>query len=81
MIGVVVMTLLGFGFIIVLGSTRSHLMDRIEKWAIFEKPFAHRLLTIMNSLLDGLTSIRATKHVGQIVIHTIFSAVRASGHS
>jgi|TARA_B100001971_G_scaffold53811_1_gene48893 uncharacterized protein (TIRG00374 family) len=72
MIGVVVMTLLGFGFIIVLGSTRSHLMDRIEKWAIFEKPFAHRLLTILNSLLDGLTSIRATKHVGQIVIHTIF---------
>jgi hypothetical protein len=72
MIAVVVVSLLGFGFIVVLGSTRSHLMDRIEKWAIFEKPFAHRLLTIMNSLLDGLTSIRATKHVGQIVIHTIF---------
>ena len=72
MIAVVVVSLLGFGFIVVLGSTRSHLMDRIEKWAIFEKPFAHRLLTIMNSLLDGMTSIRATKHVGQIVIHTIF---------
>ncbi len=61
MIAVVVVSLLGFGFIVVLGSTRSHLMDRIEKWTIFEKPFAHRL-----------TSIRATKHVGQIVIHTIF---------
>ncbi|MBC8345106.1 MAG: flippase-like domain-containing protein [Candidatus Marinimicrobia bacterium] len=72
MIAVVVVTLLGFGFIMVLGSARSHLMDRIEKWPIFEKPFAHRLLTIMNSLVDGLTSIRATKHVGQIVIHTIF---------
>ena len=36
MITVVVVTLLGFGFIMVLGSARSHLMDRIEKWAIFE---------------------------------------------
>ena len=72
MISVVLLTLLGFGFILALGRAQSHLMERIEKWSIFEKPFAHRILTIINSLVDGLTSIRATKHVGQIVIHTIF---------
>ena len=69
---VVGITLLGFGFVLALGRAQSHLIERIEKWPIFEKPLAHRLLTILNSMVDGLTSIRATKHVGQIVLHSIF---------
>ncbi len=72
MLSVVVLTLVGFGVVLALGRAQSHLLERIEKWAFFEKPWAHRILTILNSLVDGLTSIRATKHVGQIVIHTIF---------
>ena len=71
-IAVVVFTLLGFGFVLALGRAQSHLMEKIEKWSIFEKAWAHRILTILHSLVNGLTSIRATKHVGQIVLHTIF---------
>jgi hypothetical protein len=69
---VVLITILGFGFILALGRAQSHLMERVENWSIFEKAFAHRILTIINNLVDGLTSIRRTKHVGQIVLHTIF---------
>ena len=72
MLFVVLSTILGFGFILALGRAQSHLMERIENWSIFERKFAHRILTIINSLVDGLTSIRSTKHVGQIVLHTIF---------
>jgi hypothetical protein len=72
MLAVVIFTLVGFGFVLALGRAKSHLIEQIEKWSVFEKPWAHRILTIINSLVDGLTSIRATKHVGQIVLHTIF---------
>ena len=72
MLFVVLITILGFGFILALGRVQSHLMERVENWSIFEKEFTHRILTTINSLVDGLTSIRKTKHVGQIVLHTIF---------
>lgn len=72
MIAVVVLTLLGFGFILALGRAHSHLMERLKKWPVAQKPMVHRLITIINSLVDGLTSLRATKHVGQIILHTIF---------
>ncbi len=71
-IAVVVFTLMGFGFVLTLGRTQSHLMEKIEKWTIFEKTWARCILTILNKLVDGITSIRATKHLGQIVLHTIF---------
>ena len=72
MLAVVMLTLIGFGFILFLGRAQSKLIERIESWSIFEKKWAHRILKITKSIVNGLTSIRTTKHKGKIVLHTIF---------
>ena len=72
MLAVVMLTLIGFGFVLILGRAQSKLIERMENWPIFEKKWAHRILKIINSIVNGLTSIRTAKHVGQIVLHTIF---------
>ena len=65
-------SILVFCFIIWLGSRQSQIIPNLKKLSIFDKPFLQKLLTIINNIVDGLTSIKDTKHVGQIILHTIF---------
>lgn len=69
---IVVLILSAFGFILILGRTHSRLINKLETWKIFQRPIFHALLTLLKKLIEGLTSIRQTKHVGQLIIHTIF---------
>tara|TARA_B110000438_G_scaffold79581_1_gene79672 strand:- start:844 stop:1821 length:978 start_codon:yes stop_codon:yes gene_type:complete len=65
-------SILVFCFIIWLGSRQSQIIPNLKKLSMFDKPFLQKLLTIINNIVDGLTSIKDTKHVGQIILHTIF---------
>lgn len=69
---IVILILSAFAFILILGRTHSRLMKKLETWKIIRKPLFHAMLTILKKLIEGLTSIRQTKHVGQIIVHTIF---------
>jgi hypothetical protein len=72
MIFIALSSILVFCFIIWLGSRQSQIIPNLKKLSIFDKPFLLKLLTIINNIVDGLTSIKDTKHVGQIILHTIF---------
>lgn len=72
MIFIALSSILVFCFIIWLGSRQSQIIPNLKKLSIFEKPFLQKLLIIINNIVDGVTSIKDTKHVGQIVLHTIF---------
>ena len=65
-------SILVFCFIIWLGTRQSQIIPNLKKLSMFDKPFLQKLLTIINNIVDGLTSIKDTKHVGQIILHTIF---------
>lgn len=72
MISIVIITIIGFGFILNLSRAHSHIYERIKLWPISQKPLFHHILIIINNLVDGLTSIKTTRHMGQIIFHTIF---------
>lgn len=69
---VIIFTLVCFVLIIALGHVQFHLMKKIQKWTIFKKLWALKVLNILKSLVKGMTSLRSTKHIGQIILHTIF---------
>ena len=60
-------TILVFGFILWLGTKKSQIIPSLKKLSIFNKPFMQRLLNITNNIVNGITSIKDTKHVGQII--------------
>ena len=72
MIFIALSSILVFCFIIWLGGRKSQIIPNLKKLSMFDKPFLQKLLTIINNIVDGLTSIKDTKHVGQIILHTIF---------
>ncbi|MFL3025419.1 MAG: lysylphosphatidylglycerol synthase transmembrane domain-containing protein [Candidatus Neomarinimicrobiota bacterium] len=61
-----------FSFVLWLGSKKSHFFLNLKKRSILKAPFLQRLLIIINKIVDGITSIRDTKHLGQIIFHSIF---------
>jgi uncharacterized protein (TIRG00374 family) len=61
-----------FYFILWLGIKQSGFFLNIKKLSFLKATLIQRLLTIMNKIVDGITSIKDTKHIGQIIIHTIF---------
>ena len=65
-------SILLFSFVLWLGSKQSHFFLNLKKISILKAPILQRLLVIINKIVEGITSIRDTKHVGQIIIHTIF---------
>lgn len=69
---VVVATLAGFGLILLLGRTHSGLKRWLEGWTFVQRPRGQRILALLNNIITGLTAIRATNQVGQIVVHTLF---------
>ncbi len=72
MIIIATSSILLFSLVLWLGSKQSQFFLNLKKISILKAPLPQRLLTIMNKIVDGITSIRDTKHVGQIIIHTIF---------
>jgi len=72
MIIIALSSILIFGFILWLGTKKSQIIPSLKKLSIFNKPFMQRLLNITNNIVNGITSIKDTKHVGQIILHTIF---------
>ena len=61
-----------FYFILWLGIKQSGFFLNVKKLSFLKATLIQRLLTIMNKIVDGITSIKDTKHIGQIIIHTIF---------
>lgn len=61
-----------FCFILWLGIKQSGFFLNVKKLSFLKATLIQRLLTIMNKIVDGITSIKDTKHIGQIIIHTIF---------
>ncbi len=72
MMAIVILSISAFLFILFLGRAQSHLLEKFERMTFFQNPFGQRSIILIKNLLSGLTSIKETKHVGQIVIHTIF---------
>jgi len=72
MIIVGVSSILLFYFILWLGIKQSGFFLNVKKLSFLKATLIQRLLTIMNKIVDGITSIKDTKHIGQIIIHTIF---------
>ncbi|MFQ6612821.1 MAG: lysylphosphatidylglycerol synthase transmembrane domain-containing protein [Fidelibacterota bacterium] len=60
------------GFFIFLAFAPVDFMEKIGRWKLFKISLFHRIFVLVKSLMEGLTAIRQTKHVGQIIIHTIF---------
>ena len=65
-------SILLFSFIVWLGSKQSDFFLNLKKLSLLKATSIQRLLTIINKIVDGITSIKDTKHIGQIIIHTIF---------
>jgi len=61
-----------FCFILWLGIKQSGFFLNVKKLSFLKATLIQRLFTIMNKIVDGITSIKDTKHIGQIIIHTIF---------
>ena len=61
-----------FCFILWLGIKQPGIFLNVKKLSFLKATLIQRLLTIMNKIVDGITSIKDTKHIGQIIIHTIF---------
>ena len=61
-----------FYFILWLGIKQSDFFLNVKKLSFLKATLIQRLLTIMNKIVDGITSIKDTKHIGLIIIHTIF---------
>ena len=61
-----------FYFILWLGIKQSGFFLNLKKLSFLKATLIQRLLTILNKIVDGITSIKDTKHIGQIIIHTIF---------
>ena len=72
MISIVIITIIGFGFILNLGRVQSHLFERVKLWPISQKLLVNYILIIFNNLVNGLTAIKTTRHVGKIILHTMF---------
>ena len=67
----VILILSGLAFIIWLEKSHSRLHEKMIHWKLFESKSGQKIFSILNNLFKGLTSIKETKHAGQLVIHTV----------
>jgi len=66
----IVVGLIGFFIFFILSPV--DLMEKIGRWKLFKIALFHRIFVLVKNLMEGLTAIRQTRHVGQIIVHTIF---------
>jgi len=71
LIALIIITFGGLLFIIWLGKSHSNFHERVVHWKIFEKSSGQKLLSIIQNIINGLVSIRKTKHSFQLVILTL----------
>ncbi|MBT3996805.1 MAG: flippase-like domain-containing protein [Candidatus Marinimicrobia bacterium] len=67
-----VISLLIFVGTIWLGNSHSKFHEKVIHWKIFESKWAQKILFSLNNVLNGITALKNTKHIGMIAFHTVF---------
>ena len=71
LIGLILFTLGALLFIIWLGKSNSQFHKTVVHWKIFQTKTGHRILSSLENLLTGLTSIRQTKHLSLLICSSV----------
>jgi len=69
--GLILITIGGFIVVFWLGKSHSKFHEAVVHWKLFEKNSGQIVLRIINNILEGLTSIRKTKHTFSLIFYTI----------
>ena len=70
-IGVIVLSLTAFIFIILFGEFKSTLLVKIEKSSLLRIGLLRKILLFIKNFLDGATTIKATNKLGIILLYTL----------
>ena len=70
-IGVIVLSLTAFIFILLFGGVKSTLLVKIEKSSLLKMGFLRKILLYLKNFLDGATTIIATNKLGVILLYTL----------
>ena len=70
-IGVIVLSLTAFIFILLFGGFKSILLVKIEKSLVLKMGLLRKILLFLKNFLDGATTIRATNKLGVILLYTL----------
>jgi len=70
-IGVIVLSLTAFIFIFLFSGFKSTLLVKIEKLSLLRFGLLRKILLFIKNILDGATTIRATKKLGIILLYTL----------
>ena len=70
-IGVIVLSLTAFIFILLFGGFKSTLLVKIKKSSLLKMGLLRKILLFLKNFLDGATTIRATKKLGVILLYTL----------
>ena len=70
-IGVIVLSLTAFIFILLFGGLKSTLLVKIEKSSLLKMGLLPKILLFLKNFLDGATTIRATNKLGVILLYTL----------
>jgi len=69
-IGVIVLSLTAFIFILLFGGSKSTLLVKIEKSSLLKMGLLRKILLLLKNFLDGATTIRATNKLG-VLLYTL----------
>ena len=70
-IGVIVLSLTAFIFILLFGGFKSTLLVKIKKSSLLKMGLLRKILLFLKNFLDGATTIRATNKLGIILLYTL----------
>ena len=70
-IGVIVLSLTAFIFILLFGGFKSTLLVKIKKSSLLKMGLLRKILLFIKNFLDGATTIRATNKLGIILLYTL----------
>ena len=70
-IGVIVLSLTAFIFILLFGGVKSTLLVKIEKSSLLRIGLLRKISLFINNFMDGATTIRATNKLGVILLYTL----------
>ena len=70
-IGVIVISLTAFIFIILFGGFKSILLVKIEKSSLLKMGLLRKISLLLNNFFDGTSTIRATNKLGIILLYTL----------
>lgn len=67
-IGFILLTTFGFFIVLWIGKSHSAIHDHIIQWQIFKSSSAQKILIQIQNVLNGLISIRKSKHVLELIL-------------